>query len=127
MAERTARRMAGLILYVLGFLLLLAGMVEGIVGLLGHAPVERPLLLAAAGLVLSAAAGWAFASPMLPAELFLTCASFALLLAGVVLLFRALSGKPSPLALALALAAAGAAGLYGARRLARRRVFGDRA
>ncbi|MBS0379175.1 MAG: hypothetical protein JSS29_11865 [Proteobacteria bacterium] len=125
MTERTPRRVAGLVLYVLGFLLLFGGVFQAIVALLGHAPVQRPLLFTGAGLALTALAGWAFASPALPAELLLTSTSFAALLTGVMLLFRALSGKPAaPVPVALGLASIGAVGLYGARRWARRRVFG---
>ncbi len=126
MTERAPRRVAGLILYVLGFLLLFGGVLQLIVALLGHAPVQRPLLFAGTGLALALLAGWAFSSPVLPAELLFTSTAFAALLAGVPLLLRALSGRAAaPLPVALGLTAVGAAGLYAARRRARRRSSGQ--
>ena len=123
MAPRSLRRIGGLACYVLGFLVLLTAALQLIVALLARADAARPLLFGAGGVLLVLAAGWAFRSAALPAEVLLTSTAFAALLSGVLLLFRLMAGRPTAgLTVTLALAAGGAVGLYAARRIARRRV-----
>jgi hypothetical protein len=119
----SARRTAGLIAALLGFL----GILTGALTLAGNALAGSPSGLAAAvlalGLALAGLAAGLFARPLLFVEVVLPAISLACLACGLVLGVRLLEGRPgAPAVLMAGLLLAGISGIYGARRLARRRT-----
>jgi len=117
------RRTAGLITALLGFLAVLAAALT----LAGNALAGLPLGTAAAalalGVVLAAISAGLFGRPLLFVEVVLPAVSLACLASGFTLAVRLLEGRhgaPGPITAGLLLA--GISGIYGARRLARRRT-----
>ena len=112
-----ARRTAGLVSALPGFL----GVLAGALTLAGNALAGLPPGAAAAvlvlGLVLAAIAAGLFGRALLFVEVVLPAASLACLACGLTLAVRLLEGRPAAPAVIIAgLLLAGISGIYGARR-----------
>jgi hypothetical protein len=111
------------LLLLLGACLLLVGTLTLLGALSAGKAWALPLASVASGLVL-VLAGSLWLDDLRPAaEVVLSSVSVPCLLFGIGLLLRALEGRPASLVLGLALLVAGAAGVYAARQLIRRRLW----